>query len=147
LNVLFDTNVLLDIVLKREPFCSASAKAAEFAFDGRIEGFVSVQSLKDVFYFVSRVHDMEYAFKIIEKLSVMFKPIGVSSEDSLTVLMSDFIDYEDGLINASAVRNGIDAILTRDGKGFSFSDLLVICPDELEACLDSGMASGRVVIG
>ena len=147
MNVLFDTNVLLDIVLKREPFRTAAANAAECVFDGRIAGFVSVQSLKDVFYFVSRVHGEEHAFAIVEKLSVMFKTIGVSSEDSLAVLMSDFSDYEDGLINASAVRNGVDAILTRDGKGFSFSDLLVMCPDDLETYLDSGVASGKVVVG
>ena len=147
MKVLFDTNVLLDIVLSREPFRSASVRAAEHALDGDLTGFISVQSLKDVFYFVSKVRNEEEAFDKVEKLSVLFRPIGISPEDSLAALMSDFTDFEDGLINASAVRNGMDAILTRDCNGFSESALLIIHPDDLDAYLESGTASGSVTLG
>ncbi|MCL1811648.1 MAG: PIN domain-containing protein [Methanomassiliicoccaceae archaeon] len=146
MNVLFDTNVLLDIVLKREPFCSASLRAAEYALEGKITGFVSVQSLKDIFYFVSMVQGEENAFDIVEKLSILFRPIGVTSEDSMTAIMSDFRDYEDGLINASAVRNDIRAILTRDRAGFLESDLLIMSPSGLEEYLKADVTSGSIVL-
>ncbi|MCL1979139.1 MAG: PIN domain-containing protein [Methanomassiliicoccaceae archaeon] len=147
MNVLFDTNVLLDMIEKREPFYAAARRAAEFAVDERITGFVSVQSLNDIFYFVSKVHEAGDAFDAVEALSVLFKPIGVLPEDSMAALMSDFRDYEDGIINASAVRSGIDIILTRDGSGFIESELLVVSPDDLERYLEPGAASGSAVTG
>jgi len=83
----------------------------------------------------------------VGKLSVLFKPVGFSPEDSLTTLMSDFSDYEDGLLHASAVRNGIDAILTRDRSGFSDSCILIIHPDEVDKYLEPGVAHGSIAFG
>jgi predicted nucleic acid-binding protein len=138
--------VLLDIVLKREPFRSAAVHAAKYAVDGKIAGFVSVQSLKDVFYFVSQIRGNEAAFDTIEKLSVLFKPIGVSTDDSLAAIMSEFSDYEDALIDASAVRSGINTILTRDRSGFHESGLLIIHPDNIDDYLDPGVTKDVVVL-
>ena len=147
MNVLFDTNVLLDILEKRGPFFDASYRATEYVVDKTITGFVSVQSLKDIFYFVSKIYGDEYAFIKVEELSALFETIGILPEDSLTTLLSDFSDYEDGLINAAAVRSGIDIILTRDRSGFIKSDLLIVRPDELEKYLEPSAISGNVVIG
>lgn len=147
MNVLFDTNVFLDILCKREPFYSDSRRAAEYVLEEKIIGFVSVQSLKDIFYFVSKAANEEDSFKVVERLSTTFKQIGVLPEDSLTALMSDFSDYEDGLIDASAVRSGIDMILTRDKYGFVGSDLLIVAPEDLDKYLEPGATSGCVVIG
>jgi predicted nucleic acid-binding protein len=147
MNVLFDTNVLLDMIRGREPFCSASARAAKYVLEEKIAGFVSVQSLKDIFYFVSKAKNEGDAFDKVETLSMLLVPIGILPEDSTAALFSDFRDYEDGLINASAVRNGIDIILTRDRDGFIESDLLIVDPDELDKYLEPGVTSGSVVIG
>lgn len=92
------------------------------------------------------VQGEENAFDIVEKLSILFRPIGVTSEDSMTAIMSDFRDYEDGLINASAVRNDIRAILTRDRAGFLESDLLIMSPSGLEEYLKADVTSGSIVL-
>jgi len=147
MNVLFDTNVFLDIIQKREPFYSASNHALDQALSGRIMGFVSVQSLKDIFYFVCKKLGRADAFEVVEKISALFKLTDISPDDSLATLMSNFNDYEDGLINASAVRNGIDIILTRDDHGFIESDLLIVHPDELEKYLEPYVTLDSVTIG
>ena len=146
MNVLFDTNILLDIVEKREPFHSASHRAAKYVLDEKITGFVTVQSLKDVFYFVGKL-DKEKAFRTVEDFSLLLKEIGILPEDSFTALMSNFSDYEDGLINASAVRNGIDMILTRDRYGFIESDLLIVAPEELDKFLEPDVTSENASFG
>ncbi|MCL2148462.1 MAG: PIN domain-containing protein [Methanomassiliicoccaceae archaeon] len=147
MNVLFGTDVIIDIVERREPFYDASNRAANHAIDGEVTGFVSVQSLKDVFCFVRKVKGEKRAFDIVERLSAIFMPLGVHSEDSLTALMSGSRDYKDALLNASAVRNGIDMILMRDREGFIESDLLIVPPEELDRYLESGVNSGGAVIG
>jgi hypothetical protein len=61
--------------------------------------------------------------------------------------MSDIDDYEDGLLVFSALRNDIDAIITRNKKDFSKSDLVIIDPKEIDQYLDGHIEAGSIMIG
>ena len=54
MRVLFDTNVLLDALLAREPFVADAAFLMESVESGRVEGFISATTITDVHYLVRR---------------------------------------------------------------------------------------------
>jgi len=102
MKALIDTNVLMDIIKQRQPFCDASNAVFDLIAEEKIEGYVSVQSLKDVFYFCSKRKKEKDAFETVEKLSFVLNVIDMNGNDSRAVLMSGMNDYEDGLIAFSA---------------------------------------------
>lgn len=147
MKVLIDTNLFLDVVLKREPFVKQSLKVINKLIDDG-SAYISVQSLKDIFYWCSKDSKIEEPWLIVEKLSFICNVIDVSSEDSINALMSGVSDYEDGLIAMSAIRNGIDAIVTRDQRGFVDIDIIVFHPKDADKYLDSNqLARGNDTMG
>ncbi|WP_404783887.1 PIN domain-containing protein [Altericista sp. CCNU0014] len=54
MRVLFDTNVLLDALLAREPFVEDAAFLLKGIESGQIEGFMSATTVTDVHYLVGR---------------------------------------------------------------------------------------------
>jgi len=49
-NVLFDTNVILDVLLEREPFVDAASKLFALVDNGRITGSICATTVTTVFY-------------------------------------------------------------------------------------------------
>jgi len=143
---LIDTNVMLDILFKREPFYDHSRYALELIVNSDSKACVSVQSMSDIFYLVSKNKTQAGSWRAIEKMSLLFEIIGITADDSMDVLCSDFNDYEDGLIAFSAKRNGVDAIITRNEKDFFESDLLLINPKEIDKYIGHHVETDRIVI-
>jgi predicted nucleic acid-binding protein len=137
MKVLIDTNVLLDVALRRWPFYIDAVKVFQQAKDGKIKGHVSVVSLKDMFYISGKSDRKLESFDIIEEMSSKFNVIDATAEDSVYALASDVKDYEDGLLVCSAIRNGMDAIITRNEKDFYEKDILIINPRDMDRYVDN----------
>ena len=146
MKALIDTNVLLDTLLERKPFHRESDRIFDLVSEGKIDGCVSIQSLKDVFYFCKKTHGEDISFGAVEKLSLLFEIIDVSSLDSVSALMSDVCDYEDGLLLFSAQRNNVEAIITKNTKDFFESGILVIHPHEIDKYLENPYEVGSIEI-
>jgi predicted nucleic acid-binding protein len=146
MKALVDTNVLLDTIFHREPFCAHSDLIFDLVEMEKIEGCISVQSLKDVFFFCNKAGSQGDPFKAVERLSFIFTVIDVTGEDSLSALMSDIEDYEDGLLVFSALRNDIRTIITRNKKDFFESHMIVIDPKEIDKFLIDDVEAGSVMI-
>jgi len=50
MNVLIDTNVILDVLLHREPFHEDAARIITLSENDKINGFVSASAITDIFY-------------------------------------------------------------------------------------------------
>ena len=137
MKALLDTNILLDYLFEREPFVEDAARIFELIDMRIIEGFISVQSLKDVFYLCKKSYGKNDPFFAIEKLSYFCKILDVNADDS----MNDFSDYEDGLLAFSAKRNGVDVIITRNENDFYESNIPIINPREIEKCIGNNTNS------
>ena len=74
--VFFDTNVLIDVIARREPFYEDSAAVWTLAERGAITGLVSVLSFTNTFYIVRRLADLETARKALHLLSGTFTQVG-----------------------------------------------------------------------
>ncbi|MDF5716619.1 MAG: PIN domain-containing protein [Rhizonema sp. NSF051] len=52
--VLFDTDVILDVLLQRQPYFNTSAFALDTVGQGKIEGFVAGHAVTNLFYLLRR---------------------------------------------------------------------------------------------
>ena len=62
MKIMCDTNVILDVLLEREPFVEDSYKVLKLCEEHKIDGFVSASSVTDIFYLVRKyTHSTELA--------------------------------------------------------------------------------------
>lgn len=127
--VLFDTNVILDIILEREPHFEYSIKAVN-VINKKVIGYIDVLTLVNTFYFARKKVKIEKVKEFIQNLLDLFKVINASKETCIKALNSDFNDFEDAIQEFSAVDEGIEIIVTRNIKDFKHSVLKVLSPEE-----------------
>lgn len=131
MNLLIDTNVILDILGKREPFFQDSYAALQKAVKEETECLVSVSAVTDIFYLLRKsLHSAERAKEQLEQLSQLITFADVQGMDVQTALMRKMPDFEDAVVDAVAERNGSGYILTRNVKFFSESIIPAITPTD-----------------
>jgi predicted nucleic acid-binding protein len=61
MRILLDTNVILDVLLDREPWVPDAAQVWRMCSDGRLTGFVCASSMTNIFYIARRLTDLTRA--------------------------------------------------------------------------------------
>ncbi len=138
MRILFDTNVLLDAVLAREPFVADAAFLLAAVDSGQIEGFLSATTVTDVHYVVKRqTRSAETAMIAVTQLIRVMEVCVVDRRvlEQAIALGSD--DFEDGIQITCAIALGLEAIVTRDVNGFAKSPIIALSPEELRKRLVS----------
>lgn len=124
---LLDTNIIIDLLAKREPFDQDARKLFSFADKEKINLFTSALSIANVNYVLLRKIKPEKAKQILRKLKLL---VGILSLDekviSLALNDNEFRNFEDGLQYYSALENNIEVILTRNLKDFENSKIPVM---------------------
>ena len=131
MRVLLDLNVLMDFLLKRQPWCVEADAIWNATHEGRLTSLVSAASLTTVFYLARKAGPQEFALNAV-RLTV--ETLGVIPIDVDTVnvaLMMSGKDFEDNLQIACAVRSDVEAIITRNPSDFTASPIPVMSPREL----------------
>lgn len=129
MTVMVDTNVMLDIALKREPFLKSSALALSKA---RATGptVLCATTMTTLHYFLSRQMGEARARQFMEGC-LQAMPVAPVDQDVLqAALRSPMQDFEDGVIAHAAVASGAHTILTRDKKDFAHSPVPALSPDD-----------------
>ena len=131
MKILVDTNIFLDIFLKREKLYQESLIAIEQAIKKRHVIYISSGSIKDVYYFVYKyTRDKQLSLKAILKLLDISKIEEVNRNNILDALSSGITDFEDAIIDSIASRIKVDYILTRNKKDFINANNKVLTPEE-----------------
>lgn len=133
MNVFCDTNVLLDVLTRREPFYEDSARVWTLAEGGDIRGLVSVISFTNVFYVVRRLRDRSAADRAIRLLRAAFAPVALDAQMLGQAIDSRFKDFEDAVQFFSALRSGAACLVTRNPRHFPTDDIPIQTPTEFLA--------------
>jgi len=141
LRVLFDTNVILDVLLDREPFSSTAAKLFSKVETGEITGYVCATTITTLHYISSKVIGADSAIEEINKLLMLFEVAPVNRAVLDAALTSGFKDFEDAVVHESGVYKETQGIVTRDFDGFKKSKINIYSPEELLLMLESKNAS------
>jgi predicted nucleic acid-binding protein len=131
MNVLLDTNVVLDLLLVREPWRIEAEAVAGAAADGRIVAHVGASSITDIFYISRKLVGADQA-RLIVRACLDTLQIVADTRDILDAAdRRAGSDFEDNLQVECAIAAGLDAIITRDPTGFLSSPIAAITPAQL----------------
>jgi len=128
--ILLDTNIVLDLLLEREPFCNEAKDIFTLIESNKISGFLCVTSITTIYYLISKSVDKSKADEIIDKLLQLFNIADVNKNILIKSLKNNGKDFEDSVIYTSAEYFNIDVIITRDKKGFKQSNIKVMEPND-----------------
>jgi predicted nucleic acid-binding protein len=134
--VLFDTNVVLDVLLDRQPHVEASAAAWAAVETGISEGLLAAHAVTTIHYLIRKEMGTVKARRI---LSAILRVFGVAAVDGVVVqeaLQLPFSDFEDAVTAAAARLAGCECIVTRDPKGFRGSPVRSLIPEAVTALLN-----------
>lgn len=138
MRVLFDTNVILDHLLEREPHVDPAEKLLSLVDAGVIEGVICATTATTIHYLASKAVGAKKAAEYLRTLLAIFDVACVDREVLRDALDGSFTDYEDGVLHEAAIEAGAAAIVTRNGKDFTRSTLPVFDPPELLAAVRAG---------
>lgn len=128
--VLFDTNIILDIALKREPHFEHASELFGMIDEKKINGHVTATTISDIYYISKKEKDHHQAIEFISNLIEIVHLIGVDRETVLEALKIGLKDFEDSIQVSAAQFSGLDCIITRNKIDFKKSDFHVYTPDE-----------------
>jgi len=131
MRVLFDTNVILDVLLDRQPHARTAAVLMSFVDVGRLEGVMCATTVTTLYYLMSKAIGRAGAMKHMKVLMGMFDVAGVDRAVLAQAMDSKIADFEDAVVHEAARAAGATAIVTRNAKDFARASLPVLHPDEL----------------
>lgn len=135
MKVLFDTNIVLDVILAREPFWEVASQLTARVEQKDIEGFLGATTLTTVHYLVAKAEDRDRALTAIRRLLGLFQIARIDHSVLERAALSPIEDFEDAVLHEAAKAEALDAIVTRNRKDFRQATILILAPEELEAFL------------
>ena len=133
MNVFIDTNVLMDVLLERQPFVKSSQRIWYLAERGRIRGLVSVLSFSNIYYIVRKLKGRDDAQAMLNMLRDSLVPVGCDDRILNQAIDAEMKDFEDAIQYFSARQAGAACIVTRNANHFPQADLPALSPDEFLA--------------
>lgn len=132
--VFLDTNVVIDLLGKREPFFEDAKVFLHLAQNEMIKLFIAESSLGNLYYLVFEIYKIPQAAEILRLFFSICEILPGGKEIVFQSLNSDFKDKEDGLQYFTAAAHEMDFIVTRDKKGFkSATQIPILSPKEFFA--------------
>jgi predicted nucleic acid-binding protein len=135
MTILFDTNVILDVLLLRKPFASTAVALMAAVERGEISGMLAATTVTTIYYLTAKGIGQPQARQEVAKLLALFAVAPVSGPVLDAALRLPFKDFEDAVIHEAARLAGAEGIVTRNGPDFTRATLRVYSPDALRAML------------
>jgi predicted nucleic acid-binding protein len=131
--VLFDTNVVLDVLLDRPLFRDTAVQLIARVERKELEGVLGATTLTTIYYLVAKALGRPAAHLAIRDLIELFQIAAVDHQVLARAADSPVKDFEDAVLSEAGLATGVEAVVTRDPEGFRDSRLLVLSPQQLDA--------------
>jgi predicted nucleic acid-binding protein len=115
MEILIDTNVILDALLKRSPFDEDAYTILKMADEKKINANIAAFAITDVYYFICKNLTHDERIKAIKALFNIMNVVSVTKKDiEKAMSFSEFTDLEDALQLQSLKKVKGNFIVTRD---------------------------------
>jgi predicted nucleic acid-binding protein len=128
--VFLDTDIVLDLLARREPFYSFAADLFSKADQGKVKLFVSSLTFANLNYLLSKQYSSEQARKALLKFKTLVTVLAVTDKIVELALSSDFRDFEDGLQYYTATEHQLKLILTRNLNDYKTAEIIVMTAEQ-----------------
>lgn len=140
MRALLDTNVIVDVLQRREPWFADGQKIFYAIANKQIIGCITTREAADIHFFSRKQFTGEEnvdakARQVMTKLYAIFDLVDTLGIDCQNAIAIENGDYEDAIMIESAARAGLDCIVTRNPGHFKESPIPVYSPAEFVAKL------------
>ncbi|MBO6219221.1 MAG: PIN domain-containing protein [Treponema sp.] len=131
MKVLIDTNIILDVCFERAEFQDYSTQIFSLIEQKKLAGCISASSVTDIYYLARKqFRDTEKALWTIKRLSQLFKILKADEKSIRYAVDLHWSDFEDSVQYSVAKQSHVKAIITRNTKDYSQSQIPVYTPAE-----------------
>lgn len=125
-----DTNIVLDLLQKREEFYPEAQELFTLSDKKKIKLYVSSLTIANTHYLLSRHYSSDDSRKILAKFKVLVEVLSFDDKIIDLALASDLKDFEDAIQFYTAIENNMDLIITRNKRDFRKQSLPILTAKE-----------------
>ena len=130
MDLFVDTNVIVDVFMRREPFYGDSSYIWDICANKKVHGHMASYAFATILYIMRKQMTPEYAEVLLEDLTnALFVEILYPS-DLYKAVRLHWKDFEDALQFTIAKRIKADFIITRNPADFEDRSIPVLTPTE-----------------
>jgi predicted nucleic acid-binding protein len=144
MKVLVDTNVILDVLLKRDGLYAESFEVFQLVEQHAITGCVSSSAITDIFYLVHKARkDINTVYQAVKGAVALFTILPVFESTIKSALALRWKDFEDAVQYNTAKENEVDCIVTRNKDDYAASDIPCMSPVDFPAFFKNAEAARK----
>ena len=117
-HVFVDTNIVIDLLQKRENFYQETQELFTKADRKKLKLYISALTFANTYYILSKYYSSSEAKKILSKFKVLVEVLPTTDKIIDLALASDFNDFEDAIQFYTALESNLHVIITRNKKDF-----------------------------
>jgi predicted nucleic acid-binding protein len=139
IRLFLDTNVFIDALAQREPYCEKAKLILALGMLGEFELWFSASQATDIYYVLSdggKPRNAQWATEQLAKLRAFVRACSFTEEDIDGAIASTWKDFEDACINQVVHKVKPDAVVTGNTTDFALSDFPVFNCDALFAWIE-----------
>jgi len=129
-SVFIDTDIILDLFIRREPHHSIALRFFSFLKKNAIEGFTSPVSVANTYYILTKTRDRHYALDKTRRLMQLVRIATLNQQITEAAIGAPYKDFEDSIQYHCALASGMRILITRNVSDYPKSQLKVLLPDE-----------------
>ena len=129
-SIFIDTNILIDVLAKREPHFNASAKIWSLAETGKLKAAVSAISFNNVHYLMRRFAGDSASRKALSAMRASFHIVPLDEAIIDQAINSGMKDFEDAIQLRSAILCKASCLVSRNIKDFPAGIVPILTPEE-----------------
>lgn len=130
-----DTNIVVDLLDRREPFCHDAVKLFTMAYHKQVQLIVSPITYATASFLLHK-HGPEGVRNLLSNFRQLSRVATANERTIDDSLASRFKDFEDAMQYYTALKAKADFIITRNGKDFTHSKLPVMTAGEYLATIN-----------
>ncbi|MDR2716717.1 MAG: PIN domain-containing protein [Treponema sp.] len=143
MTVLIDTNVILDVLLRREQFLEKSSLVMLLSEKNIIDGYVTASAITDIFFITNATYkNKQKSMGLLKDLLKTINIATVTGEEIYRAINLNWNDFEDAVQYSAGERIQADYIVTRDVRGYANNTIPALQPADFLTIIDerSGVA-------
>ena len=132
MKLLIDTNVVLDVLLRREPFSETAAEVLNLTQRDDVREYVSASAITDIYYIANKqLKDRAAVRDLLERLLKIVSVAAVSEQEIRNALNLTWADFEDSVQYSVALLNEMDGIVTRNPDDYQEANMRIWLPEQV----------------
>lgn len=131
MKLLIDTNVVLDVLLRREPFSKTAAEVLNLTQRDDVREYVSASAITDIYYIANKqMKDRDAVRDLLKRLLMVVSVVAVSEREIQNALNLAWGDFEDSVQYSVALLNEMDGIVTRNPSDYQEANMRIWLPEQ-----------------